>query len=78
MSEKNERVEIRKSVSGDHFLSARGVCDKLAVSKSYLYGMIRDGVFPAPLDLAYGKRWLASDVEEIVERWAEEARERAS
>lgn len=46
------------------------VLDRISVSKSSLYGMVRAKQFPAPAKIGRSARWLSSDVDAFVLRVA--------
>jgi predicted DNA-binding transcriptional regulator AlpA len=45
----------------DCLLSLPDVLQRLRMSKSFLYGLIRAGDFPPPIKSGRASRWLASD-----------------
>jgi predicted DNA-binding transcriptional regulator AlpA len=50
-------------------ISAAGVCEKLQISRSQLYAMIKLGLFPRPFKLLPGgraSRWLDAELDDWV------------
>lgn len=49
----------------DRLLAMKDVATKLDLSKSTIYGLVRDNQFPAPVRIGAAVRWRESDVD----RW---------
>lgn len=48
--------------ASERLLSLPDVLQRLRMSKSFLYGLIRAGAFPQPIKHGRASRWLESDV----------------
>ncbi len=60
--------------TGERFLRAKQVIEIVGFSKTYLYKLIEDERFPAPIRIDHRcSRWIASEVEEWVEAMATRA-----
>jgi len=54
-----------------HLLSARQVAARLSVSRPYVYTLIRDHGFPAPIKVGNKLAWSESEVSAWIEARAE-------
>lgn len=61
----------------DRLLTCGQVCELLSISKSKLYRMVNDGIFPAPLPLGKrSARWRSGDLDAFIEGLVVEAKPR--
>ncbi|MGX7004162.1 helix-turn-helix transcriptional regulator [Caballeronia sp. KNU42] len=48
------------------------VCHRVALSRTVIYALIKEGRFPTPIKMGYASRWLESEVQKwIVDRIGE-------
>ena len=57
------------------FLRRSDVLERLRVSKTTLYDGIKDGLYPAPVDISFARKgrlmaWLSSDIDALVSNLA--------
>lgn len=70
-SDLRDRSDGKDTVESLRFMRLPEVCHKIALSRTVVYALIKEGRFPEPVKMGYASRWLESEVEDwITERVA--------
>lgn len=59
------------------FLTVRQVCDRVGFRKSWVWARVKQSVFPQPVHIGTGTRWVSSEIDAWIRARIDDARKAA-
>lgn len=67
-------MSAQHSSKPERMLKLKDVIDQVGYGKTAIYKRVKDGTFPAPVNVGYASRWLESEIQEWIAKQVAAAR----